>query len=390
MEPPHSVRRRAVVTSVHPWNGSIQVGPHNLARALARSGWDVLFLADPVSSLHRLAGVFLPRLRSRLAAARQGLARDDTDGVRHLLPFTWLPMSGRFGAQSRFVLDHWPDFTSPPVKTQLAEAGFHRPSLAIVDGAIQASLIGALEPDRMVLRVFDRPSARPGITPALLTREAELARKADLTVVTAATLMPEVEAMGARRPMYLPNGVDVDRFAQKFPEPESLRDIPSPRVVYIGALEGWFDFALVNALAEHLPDFSFVICGPDSASCKLFAPRPNLHRLGAVERTGVPAMLQHASVGIIPFDVSGHRDLVDGVSPIKLYEYLAAGLPVVASRWAEIERIDAPVALADDLAEWIAGIRRAAECGAPAAGLAYARAADWQTTAGKLLSALRL
>jgi glycosyltransferase involved in cell wall biosynthesis len=114
----------------------------------------------------------------------------------------------------------------------------------------------------------------------------------------------------------------------------------------------------------------------------------NVHYLGPVGRDDLPAYLQHSDVGIIPFDVANHRALIDGVNPIKLYEYLAAGLPVVASRWAEIEALGAPVALADTRSDWLAHLRNAVESGPPETGVAYAQAADWQRIVAKLIAHL--
>jgi glycosyltransferase involved in cell wall biosynthesis len=350
---------------MHPWDGPIQVGSHNLARCLARLGWEVLFLSDPITTLHCLAAPIMPRLRPRLHAAGRGLAIDAASRVTHLVPFTWPPMSGRFGATSPFILDRWVDFTQPNLMRRLIRAHFDQPDLAIVDGAISIPVIERLHPDRRVLRVFDRRAARPGVNAALLEREARFAQTADLTIVTAKTLLPEVESMGARKVLHLPNGVDAGRFMEPQGEPAILRKIPRPRIIYVGAIDVWFDVPLVQTLAEGLPRFSFVLCGPAGRNIDHLTRMSNVHYLGPVGRDDLPAYLQHSDVGIIPFDVANHRALIDGVNPIKLYEYLAAGLPVVASRWAEIEALGAPVALADTRSDWLAHLRNAVESGPP-------------------------
>jgi len=81
--------------------------------------------------------------------------------------------------------------------------------------------------------------------------------------------------------------------------------------------------------------------------------------------------------------------LVDGVSPIKMYEYLACGLPVVSTRWAELEAVGPPAALCDGAAAFGAAITAAVDSpGDPAPRIAYAQAADWGGRLDVLLEAL--
>jgi len=93
-----------------------------------------------------------------------------------------------------------------------------------------------------------------------------------------------------------------------------------------------------------LPEISFVIVGPVTRVVEPLSALDNVFLLGPRPYGDIPAYLQHADVGIIPFR---HDRMVDSIHPIKLYEYLAAGLPVVATRWREIEAMQAPVALAE-------------------------------------------
>jgi glycosyltransferase involved in cell wall biosynthesis len=120
--------------------------------------------------------------------------------------------------------------------------------------------------------------------------------------------------------------------------------LPHPRVIYVGATEYWFDAELVASCARTLPEASFAIVGPVTRVVEPLSALDNVFLLGPRPYGDIPAYLQHADVGIIPF----RRDrMVDSIHPIKLYEYLASGLPVVATRWMEIEAMQAPIALAE-------------------------------------------
>jgi hypothetical protein len=70
----------------------------------------------------------------------------------------------------------------------------------------------------------------------------------------------------------------------------------------------------------------------------------------------MPSYLQHADMGIIPFDVRNHRELIDAVNPLKVYEYLAAGLPVVATDWLELSLLNLPIHRCRTPEEFVAGI----------------------------------
>jgi glycosyltransferase involved in cell wall biosynthesis len=238
------------------------------------------------------------------------------------------------------------------------------------------------------VRITDRNAGFRGSAPALATLERELVSSADLVVYAAEELEPEVRALGARRGAHLPNGVDYEHFARgSRTRPREYDVIPSPIAVYVGAMDRWFDFATIDAAAAALPDVSFVLIGPDRMARSTLRGRPNVHILGPRPFDVLPAYLHAADVGLIPFDVVGHPDLVHAVHPLKLYEYLACGLPVVATRWDEIARLGSPALLCRDREEFIAGIRRTLEGGHDAeAGRAFARAADWRGRVEQLLS----
>ena len=103
----------------------------------------------------------------------------------------------------------------------------------------------------------------------------------------------------------------------------------------------------------------------------------------------IPCYLHNADVGLIPFDVEGHPELVHAIHPLKLYEYLACGLPVVATRWHELEALGSPALLFDGVTDFTTRVRQALS-GQPDAdiGRAFARRADWSARVDTLLAAL--
>jgi glycosyltransferase involved in cell wall biosynthesis len=121
-------------------------------------------------------------------------------------------------------------------------------------------------------------------------------------------------------------------------------------------MEQWFDFALVSRATERLSDVSFVLIGPNRLATERLPPRPNLHLLGSRPFAELPAYLHNADVGIIPFDVKNCGELVHSINPLKMYEYMACGLPVVAVAWDELQHLQSPARLCDTTEEFIRAI----------------------------------
>jgi NAD(P)-dependent dehydrogenase (short-subunit alcohol dehydrogenase family) len=380
--------RRAVVTTVHPYGMGLAVGSHHLARELARRGWQVLLLSDPASLAHAAAAAVSAAARDRMRSALAGW-REVAPRLATWTPLTLVPLAGRLGAGSPAMLDLWPRLTLPPLASRLRRRGFGSPDLLVLDGAVQAGLAESLAPRHLVVRMFDHPEGRAGLPEALRQRERVLIARADLVAVTAPGLAPVAEAAGARRIHLFENGVDPAAFEGPLPEPADLTGIPRPRAVYAGAIEPWVDQRLVDTVARLCPDISFVWIGPQR-SAPPDPDAPNVHRLGPKPYEALPACLVHCDVGLIPFDRAGHAALVDTVNPLKLYDYAAAGLPVVATPWPELQRIGGPVTLAEGAPAFAAALRAALAEPRPAAARDFARGASWQARVDGLLGALGL
>jgi SAM-dependent methyltransferase/glycosyltransferase involved in cell wall biosynthesis len=145
--------------------------------------------------------------------------------------------------------------------------------------------------------------------------------------------------------LLVPNGADVDRFSIPNPEPTDLQSIPHPRLGISGAIAEWVDVSLLEDLARRHPEWHFVIIGSIYTDVRSFLGFQNVHFLGRKTAHELPAYLQWLDVGLIPF--RSDHPLVASANPIKLYEYLAAGLPVVSTRWEEILPFADVVRLAD-------------------------------------------
>jgi glycosyltransferase involved in cell wall biosynthesis len=171
-----------------------------------------------------------------------------------------------------------------------------------------------------------------GAAATMAAAELSLLRRADLVFASSDALHARALAAGATSTL-VPNGVDFDRFAAAattpLPLPSDLEALPPPRLLFYGTLGPWVDLALVVGIARARPDWSVVLIGPPAgADTGSLAGLANVYQLGARPYATLPAYLQHADVCLLPFV---QNELTAAVDPLKVYEYLAAGRPVVAT-----------------------------------------------------------
>jgi hypothetical protein len=240
-----------------------------------------------------------------------------------------------------------------------------------------------------VLRIADRSHGFARHVPAFDDMERRLAQRVDAVVYPALELEAHVRSLNPRTLIRMPNGVDIDRFVGARPAPPEYRDIPSPRAIYVGAMAEWFDYEVVDRMVAALPSVSFILIGPDELARKRLAPASNLHLLGRQPSHRIPAMLQHANVGLIPFDTRRWSTLVDAVHPLKLYEYVASGLPAIAPEWRELLAMGAPVRTYRSIDDAIAILRATIEQ-PPAVDRSWLHGTDWRDRVGVVLDAMQL
>src|SRR6185369_151204 len=144
------------------------------------------------------------------------------------------------------------------------------------------------------------------------------------------------------------NGCEVEHFASVPPGRELQRD-GRPVIGYFGAISEWFDIALVVALARARPGWRFVLVGSTFGCDTREARRlPNIEMKGEVPYAELPGWVHGFDVCIIPFVLN---ELTSCTNPVKVYEYLSAGKPVVATRLPELVAIADQVYLADGAAQ---------------------------------------
>jgi len=382
-------RKRILMACANHWHSPFQVGSHNLARGFLRAGWEVAFVSDPISPLHLARGPS-PDLRRRFDTYCRGGER--IGDLWTYVPGALLAPHNQPVLRSSFLHRHWSRLTWPNVVSLARRQGFGHVDLLYLDSLFQSFWLDALDYGQAVFRVTDYYPQYEKYCPAAHAEEQKIAQQADLVVYPSPQLQSYVTALGARRAVCLPNGVDYEHFARRpQPVPPEYRALQQPIAVYVGVIPAWFHFDWVRQAAIALPDMAFVLIGPDRLARAELGQLPNVHILGLRDYALVPGYLQHATVGIIPFDIEQDSAAVHAINPQKLYAYFAAGLPVVSADWQAIRELATPAGLCASAADFIVGLRAAVQQpGDTEARRRFARTFDWHQRVTTLLDELAL
>lgn len=165
--------------------------------------------------------------------------------------------------------------------------------------------------------------------------EEEFAEKVDGVVVSSEPLMEKFKGAN-KNVQWIPNGVDFPLFHQAF-SPQG--NVDQPRVCYIGSLDFRVDFDMLQSAITSLPAVQFDLVGRviETQKVRELQAFPNVHVHGPQSGADLPAFLQQATVGIIPFV---KNEFTRNIYPLKINEYLAAGLPVVMTDFAQLSGFD--------------------------------------------------
>ncbi len=336
--------------------GTFVVGSNHLARCLANQGHRVLHLSTPITPFH-LARWSNPEIKGRFKTWCHG-GRAYHDGVIDYVPLGLIPKRIAY----RLFTQRGPCLlTLPSIRHILRRYNFTAVDLLLVDQPIFVGLEKIVSPRITVYRATDLYREMLG---NLLneTIEKEMANRADFLIGTSQPVLNRLRSLAPDKPIsMLENGVDYLFFSKPAMAPPEYAAIPSPRLVYAGALDGRFGYEAVRATAKCLPHANVILIGPyGNDAVKQLGAGNNIHLLGLRKYHQLPAYFQHADIGLLP--LSDHPANA-GRSPMKLFEYGASGLPVVATRTIELTRRKLDfVFLADNEHEFVSHIIDLMDC----------------------------
>lgn len=332
---------KVILTESHNLNRPAPLGSHHYMGLFREAGHRCLWLGPAISPMHLFKADALNRQRFRLW--RKGL--QEVDGIGWLVPLTLLYYYNLPLLRSLYAGKNQYRFCLPPLKDQLAEAGFLPADLLWCAGPAAFSLLNLLPHRLSIYRLADRLDQFKMIPPNVGKLQAELIKKADIVLATSRSLYEWAGLFRTDNLYYLPNGVSRIFFQ---PAAEVQRDFPGngqPVVVYAGTIDSRFDLEAVAYAVDKVQELHFLLIGPLTdeslhVGFKSLQKRKNFTFLGPKQYDQLPLYLQAAAAGMIPFKLN---ELTEAVNPIKYYEYLASGLPVVAPPLRELVETKGPL-----------------------------------------------
>ncbi len=188
----------------------------------------------------------------------------------------------------------------------------------------------------------------PGCRPAVEAAEAGLLARADRVFAVSTPLCARLKARTPRPVHLLVNGCPEAWFVRP------LRESPVPTAGFLGALYEWVDYPLLEKVAAGLTDVKFRLVGPvrNRADLRRLRRLPNVELRPPVPFERAAETIESFSLGLVPFV----RDEVGAYcNPLKMYEVLALGRPVLSTIPAEP---GLPVTYAEDFESFQSGVRR--------------------------------
>ena len=336
---------------------------HHLAEGLSRL-YPVLWISPPV---------FVETIR------RQGLRKSlNGTGLGRISPSLWCyapcvpadyKRSGNYrnqlvAAAARLYRGIWRKLLLRKIANLARNMGVDR-VLLYIWRPDYAWAVGGLAEDAVFYQIDDEYSFNPDSDEPVSNEEEKLIRRADAVFIHSKTMMEKKGRINAHT-YCVPNGVDFAKYAEALaavtPEPSDLRDIPRPRIGYIGHIKRHIDLDLLLEMARRRIDWSFVLIGPlredhDSirSTAELLKTLPNVYFVGGKPANELPSYARGFDVAIMPYRKTHYTR---HIYPMKMHEYLAAGKPVVSTPLENISEFSEVVSFADSISGWIDAIER--------------------------------
>lgn len=287
-----------------------------------------------------------PYLRTIVSDLRTGKLRlgdalrpRQTNEMRNLWSYrtSWYtPLSGRYPLDQ--MLQAWRE---AELKRTMRRLGFGQPILWLYRPDM-IDMVGRLDEKLVIYHIVDKYTAYEAEFESVYDqqrrqsieeKERAMVRRADLVLVTSKSLLAEKRRDNANT-HWVPNGVDYEAFASasRSAIPADVARLPQPVIGYVGAINEKLDYDLLRQVALADPNRSLILVGPVdlrldfSGQAKL--DLPNVHFLGRKPVEDVPRYVAACQVCLMPYKLN---EWTAHINPLKLFEYLAAGKPIIST-----------------------------------------------------------
>lgn len=325
---PHVLKGRDIVTFSNDWTGD-PLSKNHLMRLLAREN-RVLWVNSIGNRSPAASAADASRAFRKLAAATAPV-REVEPNLFVLNPLI-IPMYGRPAVTTlnRHLL-------AAQVRWSMRKLGFRN----IINWTFLPTagmVAGHLGEDLVIYQCVDEYAAfSDAPTAAVAEMEQTLLKRADLVLVSAERLYRS-KIRSNPRTQLVRHGVDFNHFRQALdPQtkvPTDIASLPRPVIGFFGLIADWVDVDLMADVARRFPEASLVVIGKTTTDVSALRALPNVRLLGRKPYAALPGYCKGFDVALMPFRIN---ELTLNSNPLKVREYLAAGLPVISTPIPEVE-----------------------------------------------------
>ena len=328
------LRGRDIVCFSHDWTGDPLSKTH-LMRVLSKEN-RILWINSLANRMPTASSKDLSRIVKKLQSFSEPI-REVEPNIFVLNPLA-IPAYGT-AAVRRFN----EKFLVRQVKKAMRKLDFKRP-INMVFNPAAGLLAGKIGESELIYYCVDEYTAFTGAAKGLREIEEDLFVKADLVVVSAEKLYESKKKYNENTHI-IRHGVDWKHFRTALDAateiPAEIADLPKPIIGFHGLLADWVDFELIKKTAAHFKNGSVVLIGKITVDAekkiKILDGIGNIHFLGRKPYAELPAYCKGFDVALNPFEIS---ELTLAANPLKVREYLAAGLEVVSTDIPEVRILD--------------------------------------------------
>jgi glycosyltransferase involved in cell wall biosynthesis len=319
------LERRDIVCFANDWSGDPLSKKHVMRRLARRNR--VLWVNSLGNRAPRASRHDLMRIFDKLQRFAGGLQRVD-ENIHVLSPLAVPSYASPFLRR----VNQW--VVGATVRAAMKRLDFRRPLLYTFVPA-SAWVADRLGCEHLVYHCVDEHSKFDGAGDEIARLEAELIRKSDLVITCSAPLQRAKSRLNANT-VLVRHGVEREHFARACddatPVPNDVAALPRPILGFFGLVAEWVDLEALRRVAADHPRGSLVIVGEinnaDREGLQRLHALPNVHFLGRKRYDELPGYCKSFAVALLPFV---KNELTESSNPLKLREYLAAGLPVVTT-----------------------------------------------------------
>ncbi len=328
------LRGRDILCFSHDWTGDPLSKTH-LMRVLSKEN-RILWINAIANRMPTASGKDVSRIFKKLKAFSEPV-REVEKNIFVLNPLA-IPTYG-----NEVVRTFNEKFLVSQVKKAMRKMKFENPVNMVFNPAA-GLLAGKLGEEQLIYYCVDEYTAFTGAANGLREIEVDLFKKADAVIVSAEKLFDDKKKYNDNT-FIIRHGTDWNHFRTALDDatemPADIKDLPKPIIGFHGLLADWVDFELIKETAKRFENGSIVLIGKIAVDAerkiKILENIENIHFLGRKPYETLPAYCKNFDVALNPFEIN---ELTLAANPLKVREYLAAGLQVVSTDIPEVRILD--------------------------------------------------